>query len=100
MCTFVFSPGEALQIINSKNFPLEEYSSTLFEDMYGYGYEFADSIINRKQYHLFDPMVSDWSCQMRAIWLCCLLKTKSFRDLDDDFFFWISPLALRVCNSC
>ncbi|MDR0631274.1 MAG: hypothetical protein LBF66_01740 [Holosporales bacterium] len=45
------------------------YSDELLVCVIDYGRVFHDVVINKQEYHLFDPMISDRSCQLRAIWL-------------------------------
>jgi hypothetical protein len=66
-----------------------EYPDEFFVGFIEYGKEFATKIITEKQYCLFDPMISDWSCHLRAVWLCCLLKSATLDALtDEDFIFF------------
>lgn len=64
------------------------YPAKLFDDLVAYGHEFAVRVLDNKQYHLFDPMVSDRSCQLRAIWLACFWQFKKKADdlTDEDRF--------------
>lgn len=66
------------------------YPTKLFDDLVAYGHEFAVKVLDNKQYHLFDPMVSDRSCQLRAIWLSCFWQFKKKADdlTDEDRFIF------------
>jgi hypothetical protein len=83
-----------LESISCKKFLLDEYSPEFYKSLLDYGYEFADTVINKKQYHLFDPMISDWSCHIRAIWLCCFLFFKKIENLDEEDFFFFGLVRL------
>ncbi|MDR1597470.1 MAG: hypothetical protein LBR89_00835 [Holosporales bacterium] len=62
------------------------YPTQFFDDMLKYGDDFARDVLELHQYHLFDPMVSDRSCQLRVIWIACFALEKRCRSQmsDDD----------------
>lgn len=64
---------------------LSRYSDGIFDKFVAYGHDFAIQVLDDKQFHLFDPMVSDRSCQLRAIWLPCFWQFKKKEvDLTDE----------------
>lgn len=81
------------------DFVFNQHPTELKEELIRYGYEFADMVITKKRYRLFDPIVSDCSCQMRTIWLCCFVRScKSVEDLSlKDLVFF--GLARLLCES-
>jgi hypothetical protein len=71
----------------------ERYSANFSADLIVYGQKFAKAVIDDRHYHIFDPVVSDHSCQLRAVWLAeyCRFHTSS-KDLSDEdlLFFGLS----------
>lgn len=77
----------------------DQYPENFKADLIQYGHEFATEVINQKQYRLFDPVVSDCACQIRAIWLCCFLRSiKNIEDLSIKDFV-VFGLARLLCES-
>lgn len=76
-----------------------QYPLEFFNDVVLYGRSFAEEILDKNRYELFDPMVSDRSCQLRAIWLSCFQKSKkkSANLTEEDFL--IFGLARFLCES-
>lgn len=81
---------------------LARMPSGLVDRVMAYGKEFAVQVLDQKRYDLFDPMLSDRSCQLRAIWLACFWKRKKTAEalLDEDLFIFglagfLSEMAIR-----
>lgn len=54
----------------------EEHPCDFYPSLLGYGKAFAERVLDKQDFAAFDPMVSDRSCQLRAIWLACLGRLK------------------------
>lgn len=83
-------------MINS-DFIFGKYPEQLKLDFIKYGEKFIDQLINQKRYDLFDPLISDCECQLRAIWLCVFFKTKRHLEPlsnDDYLFFGLAKFLL------
>lgn len=74
----------------------KKYSNLFLRQIMDYGAEFAGDVLDGK-YSLFDPMVSDWSCQIRAIWLCCFVRTGKKTLSEEDLVFF--GLVRLLCES-
>ena len=63
-----------------------------------YGSEFAVEVVQKEKWSLFDPMVSDWSCQIRALWVCLFLKKIPFERLEKEDLLFLG-LVRFLCDS-
>lgn len=87
-----------MDIANALYPVLKDHADAVLEELSIYGADFAANIFKNQQYRLFDPMVSDWSCQIRSIWLFWFLKTHTFSSLScDDILFF--ALVRLLCDS-
>ncbi|MDR1208106.1 MAG: hypothetical protein LBJ89_02010 [Holosporales bacterium] len=79
----------------------EQYSVGLLASLIDYGREFYDTVINKREYHLFDPMISDRSCQLRAIWLAEYCRSRSPSSIlsdEDALIFGLSRFLIETAN--
>jgi hypothetical protein len=53
------------------------YPCAFRESLFRYGMDFAVDVLEKKQFYKFDPMISDRSCQLRAIWLAVFYQKKT-----------------------
>jgi hypothetical protein len=77
------------------------YSVGLLASLMDYGREFYDTVVNKQKYHLFDPMISDRSCQLRAIWLaeyCRNRRPDSNVSDEDALIFGLSRFLFETAN--
>lgn len=81
------------------NLSLLKYPAGFVDDLISYGREFAVRVLDQKQYHLFDPMVSDRSCQLRAIWLACFWQFKKKTEELDEEDLLIFGLVRYLCET-
>ncbi|MDR1907530.1 MAG: hypothetical protein LBQ43_01570 [Holosporales bacterium] len=75
--------GDFLELLN-------RYPAQFLGRLLAYGKGFAHRILDEKRFHLFDPMVSDRSCQLRVTWIACFARQNpTCAGLsDNDFIFF------------
>ncbi len=81
------------------NLSLLKYPAGFVDDLVSYGREFAVRVLDQKKYHLFDPMVSDRSCQLRAIWLACFWQFKKKTEELNEEDLLIFGLVRFLCEA-
>lgn len=78
---------------------LTSYPKAFHEDLLLYGQAFAERVLDKQDFAAFDPMVSDRSCQLRAIWLACFARLKIYTAQLNQEDLLIFGLARFLCES-
>lgn len=77
----------------------EEHPRVFYEDLLSYGQVFAERVLDQQDFAAFDPILSDRSCQLRAIWLSCFWRIKERAARLDEEDVLMFGLARFLCES-
>lgn len=77
----------------------KEHPRAFYQDILTYGQTFAKRVLDGQDFAAFDPMLSDRSCQLRAVWLACFGRIKRRAEGLEEEEVLIFGLARFLCES-